>query len=97
MSINMPASYQAQTIHRFPLLGSQIRTACQKFNYGKPQCHPPHPPQASFKANSVSLFQNMRHNSFLLAFTAVLYALRSNYNIVKHQKETIQMLNAANQ
>ena len=24
----MPTSYQAQTIHRFPLLGSQIRTAC---------------------------------------------------------------------
>ena len=94
MSIYMPANYQAQTIHRFPLLGSQIRTACQNSTTEKPQCHPP---QASFKAIPVSLFQKKRYKSFLLAFTAVLYALRSNYNIVKHQKETTQILNAANQ
>ena len=84
MSIDMPANYQAQTIHRFPLLGSQIRTACQKVNYSKNQVSPS---QASFKAIPVSLFQKKRYKSFLLAFTAVLYALRSNYNIVKYQKE----------
>ena len=85
MSINMPASYQAQTTHRFPLLGSQtpkserlVKIQLQK----NPQCHPP---KLLLKPSPFPFFQKKRYKSFLLAFTAVLYALKSNYNIVKHQ------------
>ena len=60
----MPANYQAQTIHRFPLLGSQIRTACQNSTTKNPNVTLP---QASFKAIPVSLFQKERYKSFFIS------------------------------
>ena len=69
------ANYPPFSVTRLP-----NQNGLSKVNYRKNQVSPS---QASFKAIPVSLFQNMRHKSFLLAFTAVLYALRSNCNIVK--------------